>query len=90
MLQRKNTPSKGHLTRNFVDLLPTTKICLAMYNPLYDSVLLLHFTDQGNLLQRGYWGDIISSPYLAFGIETEEASLMKKANDVYTKVGSLL
>ena len=45
---------------------------------------------KGNLLQRGYWGDIISSPYLAFGIETEEASLMKKANDVYTKVGSLL
>ncbi|XP_071801348.1 dynein axonemal assembly factor 3-like [Asterias amurensis] len=42
-------------------------------------------TTKGNLLQRGYWGDIISSPYLAFGIETEEASLMKKANDVYTK-----
>ncbi|XP_072035866.1 dynein axonemal assembly factor 3-like [Amphiura filiformis] len=35
--------------------------------------------------QRGYWGDIVSSPYLAFGIECEEDSLLKKANGVHVK-----
>nr|XP_005992877.1 PREDICTED: dynein assembly factor 3, axonemal [Latimeria chalumnae]XP_014342038.1 PREDICTED: dynein assembly factor 3, axonemal [Latimeria chalumnae]XP_014342039.1 PREDICTED: dynein assembly factor 3, axonemal [Latimeria chalumnae] len=34
---------------------------------------------------RGYWGDIVTGPYIAFGIETEEQSLMKTANGVYTK-----
>ncbi|XP_038079414.1 dynein assembly factor 3, axonemal-like [Patiria miniata] len=42
-------------------------------------------TTSGNVPQRGYWGDIVSSPYLAFGIESEEASLTKKTNDKYTK-----
>ncbi|XP_022107212.1 dynein assembly factor 3, axonemal-like isoform X2 [Acanthaster planci] len=42
-------------------------------------------TSGGNVPQRGYWGDIVSSPYLAFGIECNEASLMKKTNDTYTK-----
>ncbi|CAB4020560.1 Hypothetical predicted protein [Paramuricea clavata] len=34
---------------------------------------------------RGYWGDIINSPYLAFGIESDEESLFEKKNDVYVK-----
>ncbi|XP_029440690.1 dynein assembly factor 3, axonemal [Rhinatrema bivittatum] len=29
---------------------------------------------------RGYWGDIVTGPYIAFGIETEEANLLKTAN----------
>ncbi|XP_068162303.1 dynein axonemal assembly factor 3-like isoform X2 [Antennarius striatus] len=29
---------------------------------------------------RGYWGDIVSSPYLAFGIETDDKSLLKTQN----------
>ncbi|XP_068610836.1 dynein axonemal assembly factor 3-like [Brachionichthys hirsutus] len=28
----------------------------------------------------GYWGDIVSSPYLAFGIETDDKSLLKTQN----------
>ncbi|XP_051273481.1 dynein axonemal assembly factor 3-like [Dicentrarchus labrax] len=34
---------------------------------------------------RGYWGDIVSSPYLAFGIETEDKSLLKTQNGQYIK-----
>lgn len=38
------------------------------------------------MAKRGYWGDIIGSPYLAFGIESENKDLFKKSNGVYTKV----
>ncbi|XP_037547325.1 dynein assembly factor 3, axonemal-like [Nematolebias whitei] len=34
---------------------------------------------------RGYWGDIVSSPYLSFGIETEDKNLLKKQNEQYIK-----
>ncbi|XP_035521159.1 dynein assembly factor 3, axonemal-like [Morone saxatilis] len=34
---------------------------------------------------RGYWGDIVSSPYLAFGIETEDKSMLKTQNGKYIK-----
>nr|XP_046233599.1 dynein axonemal assembly factor 3-like isoform X2 [Scatophagus argus] len=34
---------------------------------------------------RGYWGDIISSPYLAFGIETDDKSLLKTQNGQHIK-----
>ncbi|XP_076826599.1 dynein axonemal assembly factor 3 [Brachyhypopomus gauderio] len=34
---------------------------------------------------RGYWGDIVSSPYLAFGIETENKALLKTQNNQYVK-----
>lgn len=35
---------------------------------------------------RGYWGDIVSSPYLAFGIETDDKSLLKTQNGQHIKV----
>lgn len=35
---------------------------------------------------RGYWGDIVSSPYLAFGIETDDKSLLQKQNGEHIKV----
>lgn len=35
---------------------------------------------------RGYWGDIVSSPYLAFGISTDDKSLLKTQNGQHTKV----
>ncbi|XP_030051272.1 dynein axonemal assembly factor 3 [Microcaecilia unicolor] len=34
---------------------------------------------------RGYWGDISTGPYIAFGIETEETSLLKTVNGQRTK-----
>ncbi|XP_060777097.1 dynein axonemal assembly factor 3-like [Neoarius graeffei] len=34
---------------------------------------------------RGYWGDIVSSPYLSFGIETEDKELLKKQNNQHVK-----
>ena len=35
---------------------------------------------------RGYWGDIVSSPYLAFGIDTDDKSLLKTQNGQHIKV----
>lgn len=37
---------------------------------------------------RGYWGDIVSSPYLSFGIETDDQSLLKTHNGQHIKVQS--
>lgn len=34
----------------------------------------------------GYWGDIVSSPYLSFGIETDDKSLLKTQNGQHIKV----
>ncbi|XP_062848763.1 dynein axonemal assembly factor 3-like isoform X2 [Trichomycterus rosablanca] len=34
---------------------------------------------------RGYWGDIVSSPYLSFGIETENKDLLKTQNNQHLK-----
>ncbi|KAK2855426.1 hypothetical protein Q7C36_007295 [Tachysurus vachellii] len=34
---------------------------------------------------RGYWGDIVSSPYLSFGIETDNKELLKTENNQHVK-----
>ncbi|XP_035255691.1 dynein assembly factor 3, axonemal-like isoform X2 [Anguilla anguilla] len=34
---------------------------------------------------RGYWGDIVSSPYLSFGIETDNKALLQIQNGKHTK-----
>uniref|UniRef100_UPI0037E92711 dynein axonemal assembly factor 3-like n=1 Tax=Semicossyphus pulcher TaxID=241346 RepID=UPI0037E92711 len=34
---------------------------------------------------RGYWGDIVSGPYLSFGIETDDKDLLKTQNGQQTK-----
>ena len=34
----------------------------------------------------GYWGDIVSSPYLSFGIESDDKSLLKTQNGQHMKV----
>ncbi|KAM3923359.1 dynein axonemal assembly factor 3 [Leptodactylus fuscus] len=39
----------------------------------------------GKVQARGYWGDITTSPYIAYGIETENKSLLKTTNSMYTK-----
>ncbi|XP_073720256.1 dynein axonemal assembly factor 3 isoform X1 [Misgurnus anguillicaudatus] len=44
------------------------------------------FNHRGNRVGvRGYWGDIVSSPYLSFGIETEDKDLLKKHNNQHVK-----
>lgn len=42
-----------------------------------------------NVSRRGYWGDIVASPFLAFGIQSEDKSFFKKSNNMYTKVLNL-
>uniref|UniRef100_A0A8C4YAU6 Dynein axonemal assembly factor 3 n=1 Tax=Gopherus evgoodei TaxID=1825980 RepID=A0A8C4YAU6_9SAUR len=39
---------------------------------------------------RGYWGDIGTGPFLPFGIESEEPSLLKTINGIPAKVGVAL
>ncbi|XP_075890508.1 dynein axonemal assembly factor 3 isoform X1 [Nelusetta ayraudi] len=44
------------------------------------------FNQRGNnVAVRGYWGDIVSSPYLAFGIETDDKSLLRTQHGQHTK-----
>ncbi|KAM8729569.1 dynein axonemal assembly factor 3 [Acanthopagrus schlegelii] len=55
-----------------------------MTNPILLSSRV--FSQRGNRVAvRGYWGDIVSSPYLAFGIETDDESLLKTQNGQHIK-----
>ena len=36
--------------------------------------------------QRGYWGDIVNSPYIAIGCECDNEDMYKKRSGLYTKV----
>ncbi|XP_072282208.1 dynein axonemal assembly factor 3 [Pyxicephalus adspersus] len=66
-------------------------IAFMMREGIYDvpnKTLASHMTVThrcGKVRARGYWGDIITSPYIAYGIETEAKSLLKTANGVHTK-----
>eukprot|EP00795_Rhopilema_esculentum_P012846 gene12846-3592_t len=44
--------------------------------------------DGEKFARRGYWGDVVNSPYLSYGIESEEKSLFKKNNDIYVKTAT--
>ncbi|XP_034414003.1 dynein assembly factor 3, axonemal-like [Cyclopterus lumpus] len=39
----------------------------------------------GKVSYTGYWGDIVSSPYLSFGIETDDKSLLRTQNGQHVK-----
>ncbi|XP_049916669.1 dynein axonemal assembly factor 3-like [Epinephelus moara] len=44
------------------------------------------FSQRGDKVAvRGYWGDIVSSPYLSFGIKTDDKSLLKTQNGQHIK-----
>ncbi|XP_076008062.1 dynein axonemal assembly factor 3 [Genypterus blacodes] len=45
----------------------------------------LFYRKGGKVAVRGYWGDIVSSPYLSFGIETDDESLLKTQNGKHIK-----
>lgn len=38
------------------------------------------------MARRGYWGDIVNSPYLGMGIESENKDLFHKTNTKHIKV----
>jgi dynein assembly factor 3 len=40
---------------------------------------------KGRINLRGYWGDIMLTPYLAFGIQANQKSLFEVANKVHKK-----
>jgi hypothetical protein len=35
--------------------------------------------------KRGYWGDIVNSPYIGLGVECEEVSFFKLRQDKFMK-----
>ncbi|KAK2177949.1 hypothetical protein NP493_570g00008 [Ridgeia piscesae] len=44
------------------------------------------FNVQGDrFVRRGYWGDIVVSPYICFGVECDEKSFFKTANNHHIK-----
>ena len=49
---------------------------------------LIFKKDGERIPKRGYWGDILNSPYVAFGIESENEALFKKANNVHTQTAT--
>jgi len=44
--------------------------------------------DGERFARRGYWGDILNSPFISYGIESEDKTLFKKSNDVYVKTST--
>uniref|UniRef100_UPI00358F975C dynein axonemal assembly factor 3 isoform X2 n=1 Tax=Myxine glutinosa TaxID=7769 RepID=UPI00358F975C len=48
---------------------------------LASGILLMHNGERRPV--RGYWGDIVTSPFVSFGIETEEENLKKTRNGVH-------
>lgn len=60
-------------------------VFLAVFKDTFGN-LSISIQDGERFARRGYWGDILNSPYISFGIESEETSLFKKSNDLYVKV----
>ncbi|XP_028825780.1 dynein assembly factor 3, axonemal isoform X2 [Denticeps clupeoides] len=53
-------------------------------NPsLLSSRAIFHRGDRMAL--KGYWGDIVTGPYICFGIETDDKELRKKQNGIHVK-----
>lgn len=40
------------------------------------------------MYKRGFWADILISPFISFGVESEEKSLFKTENDEHVKVST--
>lgn len=36
--------------------------------------------------RRGYWGDIVNSPYISLGLESDNRDLFQTSNTKHTKV----
>ncbi|KAF0025364.1 hypothetical protein F2P81_022245 [Scophthalmus maximus] len=53
-------------------------------NPSLLSLRVFHQNGK-KVAVRGYWGDIVSSPYLSFGIETDDKSLLQTQNGQHIK-----
>jgi len=50
-------------------------------------MVMMTICQEGERLgRRGYWGDIVVSPYVTFGIECKDQSFFKKTNNMFTKV----
>ena len=49
---------------------------------------LLFKKDGERIPKRGYWGDIMNSPYIAFGIQSKKAKLFEKVNNVHKQTAT--
>ncbi|XP_013396625.1 dynein assembly factor 3, axonemal [Lingula anatina] len=55
-------------------------------NKTLASGLLLKTQDGDKVARRGYWGDVLVGPFIAFGLESEEKSFFKTYNGLHTKM----
>ena len=46
---------------------------------------MLTFAKHKSVAVRGFWGDIVNSPYIAFGLEADDASLFEKRSEQHVK-----
>ncbi|XP_076115197.1 dynein axonemal assembly factor 3-like [Mytilus galloprovincialis] len=51
---------------------------------LASGVLVKHEGER--FAKRGFWGDMLVSPYITFGIQSEDKTLFKKNNNMYAKL----
>lgn len=52
-----------------------------------DPILFFFFFQRGeHVAVRGYWGDIATGPFVAFGIEADDQSLLRTSNGQPVKV----
>nr|XP_039254503.1 dynein assembly factor 3, axonemal-like [Styela clava] len=54
-------------------------------NKTLSSGLVLKRNDGSRVPTRGYWGDMVTGPFITFGVESEEQSLFKTANGAHVK-----
>lgn len=44
--------------------------------------------DGERINRRGYWGDIMNSPFISFGVESDDKSLFKTNNNIHVKTST--
>lgn len=47
---------------------------------------ILCYQDGEKVVRQGYWGDIINSPYLSFGIQSDNRDLFKSQHGKHVYV----
>ena len=82
--------SHRHSTTISLETTPFIHLCIIQLI-IYKMLLSFFMCQDGErVARRGYWGDIINSPYLAFGTESEEEFLFQTSNGQHVRVSELL
>jgi len=61
--------------------------CYEFPNRTLASGVLVHIKGE-RVARRGYFGDIVTSPYIAYGLEPEDTDLLKTQNGIHVKTAA--